>query len=237
MCVEENNGNLTQRPDLNNYIEEADGRIIPHIAKAIIAGNKRIVVFSNDTDVVVFILYYIHEFIRLGAKEIWIRYGTGASTRYIPLHVLAVKLGEVKAKLVLKLHILSGCDVTSKVGTKLAVMRRDGKAELQSFGENNEKDEDFDNAERFLVKLIEAGSNCTTFNELRSTMYIKKNKSIIELPPTSNTIAFHLRRCYYFIRMCSSFLDDIEFNLSPLDYGWKRVDSVLYPIKGLVFHA
>ena len=77
--------------------------------------------------------------------------------------------------------------------------------------------------------------NCTTFNELRSTMYIKKNKSIIELPPTSNTIAFHLRRCYYFIRMCSSFLDDIEFNLSLLDYGWKRVDSVLYPIKGLVF--
>ena len=71
-----------------------------------------------------------------------------------------------------KLHILSGCDVTSKVGTKLAVMRRDG----------------------------EAGSNFTTFNELRSTMYMKKNKSIIELPPTSNTIAFHLRRCCYFIR-------------------------------------
>ena len=166
LCVEANNGNLTQRPDLNNYIEEA--------------GNKRIVVFSNDTDIVVFILYYIHEFIGLGAKELWIRYGTGDSTRYIQLHVLAVKLGEVKAKLVLKLHILSGCDVTSKVGTKLAVMRRDGEAELQTFGETSETDEDFDNAERFLVKLIKAGSNCTTFNELRSTMYIKKNNSYIK---------------------------------------------------------
>ena len=119
LCVEANNGNLTQRPD--NNIEEADGRIIPHIAKAITAGNKRIVVFSNDTDVVVFILYYIHKFICLGAKKLWIQYGAGVSTRYIPLHVLAVTFGEVKAKLVVKLHIL---------GTKLTVMRRDGEAEL-----------------------------------------------------------------------------------------------------------
>ena len=148
----------------------------------------------------------MHKFICLGAKELCIRYGAGASIRYIPLHVLAVKLGEVKTKLGLKLNILSGGDVTSKVGTKLAVMRRDGEAELQTFGENSETDEDFDNAERFFI---------------------------IELPHTSNTNAFHLRRCYYFIRMCSSFSDGIEINLSPLDYGWKRIDSVLYPIKGI----
>ena len=79
----------------------------------------------------------------------------------------------MKVKLVLKLHILSGCDVTSKVGTKLAVMRRDGEAELQTFGENSETDEGLGNAERFLVKLIEAGSNCTTFNELRGILQMR----------------------------------------------------------------
>ena len=70
VCV---NGLSELYPELNSYIEEADGRIIPHVADAIKNGFQRIVIHSNDSDVVVYLLHYTHDFLQLGAAEIWIR--------------------------------------------------------------------------------------------------------------------------------------------------------------------
>ena len=66
---------FTFRPDLDSFIEEADYRVISHIEKAVLNGIKRIIVYSNDTDVVVYLLYYSHHFIDIGIKELWIKYG------------------------------------------------------------------------------------------------------------------------------------------------------------------
>ena len=41
------------REDLQMWLEEADVRVIPHIHKAVSNGVERVVVLSNDTDVVV----------------------------------------------------------------------------------------------------------------------------------------------------------------------------------------
>ena len=59
-CVEFRDGNQLKRQDLDSELEEADVRIVPHIAKAVLNGRKRIVVLSNDTDVFILLLYYIH---------------------------------------------------------------------------------------------------------------------------------------------------------------------------------
>ena len=83
---------------------------------------ERVVMYSNDTDVVVYLLYYVHQFKDLGIKELWIKYGTEDSTRYISIHKLADIRGSNICKFVLKSQVLSGCDVTSKVGTKAAAL-------------------------------------------------------------------------------------------------------------------
>ena len=73
---------------------------------------------SNDTDVVVLLLFYISDFLSLGLKECWIRVGTGEKARFIPIHTLGRKLGHRTCPAVMKVHTLMGCDVTTKIGTK-----------------------------------------------------------------------------------------------------------------------
>ena len=48
--------------ELELPIEEADLRIIPHVQHAIKQGNLRVIVTSNDTDVVVLLIYYYKVF-------------------------------------------------------------------------------------------------------------------------------------------------------------------------------
>ena len=59
-CVELCKGNQQACPDLDSEIEEADFCIIPHVENAIKRGVQRVVVHSNDTDVIVYLLYYFH---------------------------------------------------------------------------------------------------------------------------------------------------------------------------------
>ena len=72
-CVEFCEGNQQTCPELDSTIKEADSRIIPHTEKAVNSGIRRVVVHSNDTDVVVYLLYYVHHYISLGMEELWIR--------------------------------------------------------------------------------------------------------------------------------------------------------------------
>ena len=165
-------------PGTNSAIEEADGRMVPHIAKAADYGMERVVILSNDTDVVVLMIHYMNRFLSRGLKELWLRYGTGAKQRFIPIHSLCIKLGDIQHS-ILKAHILTGCDVTSKIGTKLAAVNsiKMGNT-LIRFGENS-----FDgkrSAEVFLINVLDAKCNCNSFDELRYEMYRKRKVSFIK---------------------------------------------------------
>jgi DTW domain-containing protein YfiP len=46
-------------PELNNMLEEADLQIVPHVNWAVQNGAKRVVVLSNDTDVVALLLRFM----------------------------------------------------------------------------------------------------------------------------------------------------------------------------------
>ena len=54
--------------ELDNDIEKADVGMIPHILYDIKSGSQRIVILSNDTDVLVLVLHYIDNFLRKGVK-------------------------------------------------------------------------------------------------------------------------------------------------------------------------
>ena len=82
-CIGVNGDRFTPRPDLDSVIEEADCRIIPHVEKAALHGIERVIVYSNDTDVVVYLLCYNHHFINDGIKELWLRYGVAEKTRCV----------------------------------------------------------------------------------------------------------------------------------------------------------
>ena len=71
-------------------------------------------------------------------------------------------------KFVLKAHVLSGCDVISKVGTKTAALKSTHEKYLRNLGETSEVTrESFASVESYLVQLLQKSSICVTFNELR----------------------------------------------------------------------
>ena len=114
-CIELYQGDLHTCPDLESMIEEADSRIILHIQKAVMRGVCFVIVHSNDTDGVVFLLYYIHYFVNLGIKDLWIKFGILEMSRHISVHKLEVVLCTQLCKIILKSHVLTGswCDQQS----------------------------------------------------------------------------------------------------------------------------
>ena len=132
------------------------------------SGVRRVIVHSNDTDVVVYLSYYIHYFINLGIEDLWIKFGIGDKSRHIPFQKLGVVLGTQLCKVILKSQALTGCDVTSEVGTKAAALNSESERYLESFGEMNDPSlESTEKAKTYIVQLLMEYSKCTDFNELR----------------------------------------------------------------------
>ena len=140
--------------DLERYFstEEADSRIIPHIAKACQEEVKRVVVIPSDTIVAIYSSAYHQRFCEFRIQELWVKFGIEDGHRNIPIHKLKqrfcelgiqerwVKFGiedghrkipihEIKQQLhgdkcsaLLKAYILTGCDETSKIGSEVPAM-------------------------------------------------------------------------------------------------------------------
>ena len=81
-------------PDLLNWIEEADARLVVHVKWAVQENHcERVVIMSNDTDTFALLLHYTPYFQSLGLQEIWQEYGTGKKRCVLPLHEMVSKLG------------------------------------------------------------------------------------------------------------------------------------------------
>ena len=83
---------------------------------------KRVVVVSNNTNVVIYSLVYHQRFCELGIQELWVKFGIKDGCRNIPIHKLGQQLGGEECSALLKAYILTGCDVTSKIGTKVSAV-------------------------------------------------------------------------------------------------------------------
>lgn len=223
-------GLVTAVPDLDLKIEEADLRLILHAFHAAQTGTKRIVVLSHDTDVLVLCL---HNWIRLascGIEELWVTAGVGDSSRFIPVHILAVQLGEPTCNVLPAVHTLTGCDYTSKFGTKYAALKATPVAFLKNFGQLDVNIEDqIKLAEEYLVQVKKKGSSCKTVDELRDFLYHHSKAS--ELPPTSKETRLHILRELYATHQMINGLSSDQ-NIDPLLYGFEVEDDLLMPKKG-----
>ena len=233
-CIELKNGYRTQLNDLNSNIEEADLRLVPHIQHAIEQGKQRVVIASNDTDVFALVLYYTEKFLTDGAKEIWLMFGVGDRVRFLPMHTFFAKLGALKCKVIFKAHILSGCDITSKIGTKTAALKANPQTYLNKFGEESDLSiHEMSMAERYLIKVLHPKSTSTSFDQLRVEMYLSRKVSYVELPPSSQSLRGHIQRCYFVIKLGMCLLDG-TFNLNPCDFGWTDATGFILPQKTLL---
>ena len=75
----------------------------------------------------------------------------------MPVHKLGVVFGTQLCNVILKSHVLTGCDVTSKVGAKAAALN--SESEQESLGEMNEPSlESFEKAEKYHVRVLQKNS-------------------------------------------------------------------------------
>lgn len=90
--------------------EEADTRLLLHVADAVSKGHKNLMIRTVDTDVVVIAL---NCFQRLSSVHLWIAFGVGKSFRYTAIHELAASLGPDHSCGIAFFHAFTGCDTVS----------------------------------------------------------------------------------------------------------------------------
>ncbi|KAJ8672698.1 hypothetical protein QAD02_003958 [Eretmocerus hayati] len=122
---------------LNDHdVEEADVKMMLHIAHCSSEKNKKIYLLSSDTDVLVLALNFWTTFSAGGLEELWMRAGAASKIRNFPIHTLASKLGPKLCEIVVATHHLTGADYTSKIGTKKSAIAANLSDYLSEFGRN-----------------------------------------------------------------------------------------------------
>ncbi len=206
--------------------EEADDRIMFHVNHAVVVDKfQRVVVASSDTDIFICLVFHATKWIELGMKELWVICGKGTSTRMIPVHSVVSGLDSVVVASLPAIHALSGCDTTSKIGTKKAALKtatQSGCVELETFAKQPLTEAMITSAERYLVSVISSDHTVKTFDKLRYNIYHKKSfqLDLEKLPCTSTSIQLHIKRaylqCYRWLH--APYLDTVP--LDPTEYGY-----------------
>ena len=75
--------------------EEADTRMMVHVADAVGNGHKSIMIRTADTDVVVLAVAAVAT---ISLEELWVSYGTGKSHKVLPVHLFAKTFGSSKSR-------------------------------------------------------------------------------------------------------------------------------------------
>ena len=148
---------------LSSTHEEADTRMLLH-ATNMSAKHERIVVRSDDTDVMVLLIYYTSKG-KLGSS-VYMHAGHEAQTvnhrRFIPVHTIAEIHGERFCESLPAVHALTGCDATSsfyRIGKRLAYsklqefVKRNDDVSLGKFGLGADLDNDILLARSYVLTL------------------------------------------------------------------------------------
>ena len=128
-------------------------------------------------------------------------------------------------------HALTGCDITSKFGTKSAALKADPTKLLKGFGQGDAtiSNVEFRNAEEYLVQVLSRGNHSIeTLDDLRYQMYHqRKTVTILDLPPTSHAAKGHILRAFYSAYIQMNCLENVS--LDPLQYGFQMQEGTLEP--------
>ena len=223
-CIMFNQGEKHVLEHLQLEYEEADFRILLHVLDTLKTGHKRCVVMSNDTDVVVGLLYHMPFFLQHNLEELWVKAGIGDTTRFVPLHTIFKCIGEDLSAVLPAVHSLTGCDVTSKIGTKKSALKAEPKKFLKYFGTSPTLTEIvLKDAELYLVKVLKLNSGAKKIVELRDEIFHhSKRTSHQNLPPTTQGLLPHIKRAFFNAYSIMHVMDAGSMtSLKPLNFGFK----------------
>ena len=102
--VEINNEQVSIQSELNSNMEEEDIPVIPHVTATVKDGSKRVMVPSDDADVVMLLLYFFNVYSEMDVEGLWVTFWKGESYRVIPIHSLFAKLGKQMCKILPIVH-------------------------------------------------------------------------------------------------------------------------------------
>ena len=114
------NDEVNQRAELNCIEGAADSRLILHVANAKIKCFRNFLVLSNDSDVGSYLLPYFDQFKTKNDEKIGVKCELKVCHRHLLIHHLAEILGSGNSRAFLETLILTGCNFTSKVRSKLS---------------------------------------------------------------------------------------------------------------------
>ena len=107
---------------------------MPRIYCNILNRYKRIVVILNNIDDFVLILHYVSLFFDKGINELWLKFGTGVYTQIFANHIVHSNIEHKTWSVIFRLHIMRGCDVTSKIRRKYGPLNVKSIYYLKMFG-------------------------------------------------------------------------------------------------------
>ena len=126
--------------------------------------------------------------------------GQNDSATAVPVHSLVYHMNAAVVDILPPVHALTGCDTTSKVGTKSATLKTVNECDYELlcfFGKTELTDEIISNAEKFLLKCV-SDQNLDKFDNIRYELYHKKlhQFDVEKFPHTSNSTRQYILRAY-----------------------------------------
>ena len=209
--------------------EEADTRMLVHVADAARAKHKRIAIRTVDTDVVVICIGSFH---LLPQIELWVIFGSGENVRSYSIHDISHALGPEKSRSLPLFHAITGCDTVScfsRKGKKTAwstwMLFNDVTMAFMELSKQpaSISDETLKKLERFVVLLYHRTSTKTSVNEARKELFAQKARSLDGIPPTQAALKEHIKRATYQGAYCWGQSTVPSMLLpSPGEWGWKE---------------
>ena len=209
--------------------EEADTRIIVHLADVVRKGFSKVKIRTVDTDVVVLAIAAIPRLPE--GTEVWLAFGTGKDFRYIPAHMISTCLGPVKSVSLPVFHSFTGCDTVShfaKIGKKTAwkIWELNDEVTATFHALHNAPASITEEAalslERFTILLYDKTSESFDINEARQLLFTRKGRQMMSLPPTQAALRQHTKRAvlqggyHWGLSMVKN-----RTLPSPADWGWE----------------
>ena len=230
---------VPQQEDVNSLApcnqEEADTRMMLHVAHAAQHGHHQIQVRTVDTDVVVLAVMVVQKL--PAGDELWVAFGTGKNYRYIAAHEIASSLGPEKTCALPMFHAITGCDTVSAFvghGKKSAWATWNTLPELTDAllslanAPTSIQEDTMHVIERFVILQYDRTSKCKDVNKARKKLFAKKS-SVQNIPPTYAALEQHVKRsALQGGHVWGQALVPEPVLPPPTDWGWHRSDDGPY---------
>ena len=190
--------------------EEADTRIIVHLFHSVRRGNKKILIRTVDTVVLVILLGEFDKVSEICPDlDLWIALGMGKDFAFYSINTIYNGNSAKKAQSLPVFHAFSGCDTTSSFngkGKKSVWEAWKAFPEVTNaflfirenpFEQIDIDSPHFETLERFTVIIYDKTSGCQDVNESRRELFCKKSRNLENLPPTQDVLAQHVKRVIF----------------------------------------